>query len=140
MRKTTDIQNRIVDRIVSELNRSGVRVRDDITSLVNGSPTDDVYRRIRAEKGFEIYVYEDGEADVNGPSRKRNFEKPDFDSIEEMEAAIVEEVILQVRPGEIPGELSSKLENRRKRSQLHLVITLGIVIVGSLVVWLRSRS
>ncbi len=139
MRKPSETQNRIVERISRELENSGLRILENVTGLVDGSPTEDVYRYLRAEKRFEIYVYEDGEADVSGPERKRVFELPDFDSPAELEESLVEEIVLQARPGELPGTRYQKLENRRRSSQLKLVVTIVIIAVGSFLVWLKSQ-
>ena len=129
MRRPNDLQNNIVKSILIELGKANLPIYENITSLVTGSPTDDIYRFIRAAKGFEIYVYENGEVDINGPLRSRSFEIPDFQSKEEIFEAVIEEIGLQSRPEQVPDVLYAKLRERRKRSLRILFVGLMVFAV-----------
>ena len=129
MRKPSEVQSKLIEKVLAEFDTANLTVTENFVSLVQGSPTEDIFWFIRAEKGFEIYVYEDGEADIRGPKRKRTFEKPDFDSESEMADAIVEEVISQARFDGKPGKILQKLEDRRTRSQTYALIVIAFILL-----------
>ena len=102
---------------------------ENFVSLVQGSPTEDIFWFLRAERGFEIYVYEDGEADIRGPIRKRSFERPDYDSESEMADAIVEEVVSQARFDGKPGPLFLKQKAIIARSQTYALVVIAVILL-----------
>lgn len=132
MRNPSEVQRKSIERILSELELAKLNVTENFVGLVEGSPTEDIFWLIRVEEGFKVHVYENGEAGIKGPIRKRIFEKPDFESESEMADAIVEEVASQMRFNGKPGPLFLKLNAKRNKTQAYvfaIVVTIFLLIL-----------